>query len=48
MMLPTIVTVAETAIRAVPQTYREGSLALGYPKLGQFLKSLYQQLNQEL
>jgi len=29
MMLPTIVTVAETAIRAVPKTYREGSLALG-------------------
>lgn len=29
MMLPTIVTVAETAIRAVPRTYREGSLALG-------------------
>ncbi|MGN1402028.1 MAG: phosphate ABC transporter permease subunit PstC [Bacillus sp. (in: firmicutes)] len=29
MMLPTIVTVAETAIRAVPKTFREGSLALG-------------------
>ena len=29
MMLPTIVTVSETAIRAVPKTYREGSLALG-------------------
>jgi len=29
MMLPTIVTVAETAIRAVPKSYREGSLALG-------------------
>ncbi|WP_428911070.1 phosphate ABC transporter permease subunit PstC [Niallia sp. Krafla_26] len=29
MMLPSIVTVSETAIRAVPKTYREGSLALG-------------------
>ena len=29
MMLPTVVTVSETAIRAVPKTYREGSLALG-------------------
>lgn len=29
MMLPTVVTVAETAIRAVPKAYREGSLALG-------------------
>ncbi|MDU5106003.1 phosphate ABC transporter permease subunit PstC [Clostridium sp.] len=29
MMLPTIVTVSETAIRAVPKNYKEGSLALG-------------------
>lgn len=29
MMLPTIVTVAETSIRAVPKSYKEGSLALG-------------------
>ena len=29
MMLPTIVTVSETAIRAVPKSYKEGSLALG-------------------
>ena len=29
MMLPTVVTVSETAIKAVPKTYREGSLALG-------------------
>lgn len=29
MMLPTIITVSETAIRAVPKTYKEGSLALG-------------------
>ncbi len=34
MMLPTIVTVAETAIRAVPKTYREGSLALGVSEIG--------------
>ncbi|GAB6169982.1 phosphate ABC transporter permease subunit PstC [Clostridium carnis] len=29
MMLPTIITVAETAIRSVPKSYKEGSLALG-------------------
>lgn len=29
MMLPTIVTVSETAIRAVPKSYKEGSLVLG-------------------
>lgn len=29
MMLPTIITVSETAIRAVPKSYKEGSLALG-------------------
>lgn len=29
MMLPTIITVSETAIRAVPRAYKEGSLALG-------------------
>ena len=34
MMLPTIVTVAETAIRAVPKTYREGSYALGVSQIG--------------
>lgn len=38
MMLPTIVTVAETAIRAVPKTYREGSLALGASKIGTIFK----------
>ena len=48
MMFPTIVTVAETAIRAVPKTYREGSLALGVSKSVQFLKLLYQQQSQEL
>jgi phosphate transport system permease protein len=29
MILPTIINIAEDAIRAVPQSYREGSLALG-------------------
>lgn len=29
MMLPTIITVSENAIRAVPKSYKEGSLALG-------------------
>jgi len=38
MMLPTIVTVAETAIRAVPKTYREGSLALGASEIGTIFK----------
>ncbi len=28
MMLPTIISVSETAIRAVPRAYKEGSLAL--------------------
>jgi phosphate transport system permease protein len=32
MSLPTIITVAEDAIRAVPQSYREASLALGANK----------------
>ncbi len=32
MMLPTIITVSETAIRAVPKAYKEGSLALGASK----------------
>ncbi|WP_449622332.1 phosphate ABC transporter permease subunit PstC [Robertmurraya sp. Marseille-Q9965] len=38
MMLPTVVTVAETAIRAVPKTYREGSLALGVSPIGTIFK----------
>ena len=29
MMLPTVVTVSSSAIRAVPNSYKEGSLALG-------------------
>lgn len=32
MMLPTVITVSETAIRAVPNAYKEGSLALGVSK----------------
>lgn len=32
MMLPTVITVSETAIRAVPNVYKEGSLALGASK----------------
>ncbi|MDU2658980.1 MAG: phosphate ABC transporter permease subunit PstC, partial [Clostridium perfringens] len=32
MMLPTVITVSETAIRAVPNAYKEGSLALGASK----------------
>ena len=29
MILPTIISVSESAIRAVPESYYEGSLALG-------------------
>ncbi|HFD2049385.1 phosphate ABC transporter permease subunit PstC [Clostridium perfringens] len=32
MMLPTVITVSEAAIRAVPNAYKEGSLALGASK----------------
>lgn len=38
MMLPTIITVAETSIRAVPQSYREASLALGASKIETIMK----------
>lgn len=38
MMLPTVVTVSETALRAVPKTYREGSLALGVSHIGTIFK----------
>lgn len=38
MMLPTVVTVAETAIWAVPKSYREGSLALGASQIGTIFK----------
>jgi phosphate transport system permease protein len=38
MMLPTIVTVSETAIRSVPQSYREGSLALGVSEMRTIFK----------
>ncbi len=33
MILPTVITLSETAIRAVPRSYREGSLALGASKM---------------
>lgn len=38
MMLPTIISVAETAIRAVPQYYKEASLALGASKIETIFK----------
>jgi phosphate transport system permease protein len=38
MMLPTIVTVSETAIRSVPQSYKEASLALGASKVETIFK----------
>ncbi|MGL6108161.1 phosphate ABC transporter permease subunit PstC [Romboutsia sp.] len=38
MMLPTIISVSETAIRAVPAAYKEGSLALGASKIETIFK----------
>lgn len=38
MMLPTIIAVSKTAIKAVPDTYREGSLALGASKIETIFK----------
>lgn len=38
MMLPTIITVAETSIRAVPSSYREASLGLGASKIETIVK----------
>lgn len=38
MMLPTIITVSETAIKAVPRYYKEGSLALGASKIETIFK----------
>lgn len=38
MMLPTIVAVSKTAIKAVPNAYREGSLALGASKIETIFK----------
>ncbi len=33
MMLPTVISISETSLRAVPRAYREGSLALGATKM---------------
>ena len=38
MILPTMVSLSETAVRAVPQTYREGSLALGATRMQTLFK----------
>ena len=38
LMLPTIISVSETAIRAVPKAYKEGSLALGASKIETIFK----------
>ena len=38
MILPTIVTVVETSLRAVPAAYKEGSLALGASKIQTIFK----------
>ena len=38
MMLPTIISVSQTAIKAVPNAYREGSLALGASKIETIFK----------
>jgi phosphate transport system permease protein len=38
MMLPTIISVSETAIKAVPRAFKEGSLALGASKIETIFK----------
>lgn len=38
MMLPTIISVSQTAIKSVPMAYREGSLALGASKIETIFK----------
>lgn len=40
MILPTVITVSETSIRAVPKSYKEGSLALGASKTYTIFKIL--------
>lgn len=40
MILPTVITVSETSIRAVPRTYKEGSYALGASKIYTIFKLL--------
>lgn len=40
MILPTVITVSETSIRAVPHAYKEGSLALGASKTYTIFKIL--------
>ena len=40
MILPTVITVSETSIRAVPHAYKEGSLALGASKIFTIFKLL--------
>ena len=40
MILPTIVSVSETALRAVPRSYKEGSLALGASKMQTIFKTI--------
>lgn len=40
MVLPTIINVSETSLRAVPDAYREASLALGSTRIGTIFKVL--------
>ncbi len=40
MLLPTVITVSETSIRAVPRAYKEGSLALGASSIYTIFKLL--------
>lgn len=40
MILPTVITVSETSIRAVPRSYKEGSLALGASSIFTIFKLL--------
>ena len=46
MILPTIIGVTESAIRSVPESYYEGSLALGATKERSIFLSCFRQANQ--
>lgn len=46
MILPTIIGVSESAIRAVPESYYEGALALGATKERSVFKTILPHQNQ--
>ncbi len=48
MILPTVITVSETSIRAVPRAYKEGSLALGASSIYTIFKLLGRALGESV